>query len=35
MFGIEMWKNMIYEYHENKDQYLDVLSCNFFIVQNT
>jgi hypothetical protein len=35
MFGIETWKNMIREYHENEEQYLDVLSCDFFVVQNT
>jgi hypothetical protein len=28
-------KNMIREYHEDEEQYLDVLSCNFFVVQNT
>jgi hypothetical protein len=26
---------MIREYHENEEQYLDVLSCDFFVVQNT
>jgi hypothetical protein len=30
-----MWKNMICEYHEVEEQYLDVLSYNFFVVQNT
>jgi hypothetical protein len=32
---IEMWKNVIGEYHEDEKQYLDVLSCNFFADQNT
>jgi hypothetical protein len=30
-----MRKNMICEYHEDEEQHLDVISCNFVIVQNT
>jgi hypothetical protein len=27
-------KNMIHEYHEDEEQHLNLLSCNFFVVQN-
>jgi hypothetical protein len=31
MFGIEIWKNILHEYHKNKEQYLNMLNYNFFL----